>query len=117
MNVISYINRRTSAQVYIPEIDNRSELFSCVKAERKVFGEYFNAIKAHPHIKAPNIYAYFKALHNSVKTLELPQFIACLSVFTQLKLLSFRPDGMVINGGNTSLENSEIYKTIEAWQK
>ena len=117
INVISYINRRTSAQVYIPEIDNRSELFSCVKAERKVFGEYFNAIKAHPHIKAPNIYAYFKALHNSVKTLELPQFIACLSVFTQLKLLSFRPDGMVINGGNTSLENSEIYKTIEAWQK
>lgn len=117
MNVISYINRRTNARVYIPELDNRGELFSCVKAERQIFGEYFNAIKAHLHIKAPNVYAYFKALHNSVKTIELPQFIACLSVFTQLKLLTFRPDGITIHGGNTSLENSEIYKTIEAWQQ
>ncbi|MCH5165258.1 MAG: single-stranded-DNA-specific exonuclease RecJ [Clostridiales bacterium] len=117
-NVIAYINRRTDATVYIPKVDNRSELFSCVKSDRKIFGEYFNAMKAHANIKTPNIYAYFKALHSRVKTVELPQFIACLSVFTQLKLLSFKPDGgITVHGGNTSLENSEIYNTIEAWQK
>lgn len=117
-NVIGYINRRSNAAVYIPDIDTRSELFSCVKADRKVFGEYFNAIKSQPNIKAPNVYAYYKALHSNNRALELPQFVACLSVFTQLDLVSFRPDsGIAIKSGSTSLENSEIYKTIEAWQK
>lgn len=117
MNVIGYINGRTDATVYIPEYDNRAELFSCVKSDRKIFGEYYNAIKGHCTIKAPNVYAYFKALHSRVKNIELPQFIACLSVFTQLKLLSFRPDnGITIFNANNALENSDIYKTIEAWQ-
>ncbi|MDE6028929.1 MAG: single-stranded-DNA-specific exonuclease RecJ [Clostridiales bacterium] len=117
LNVVGYINGRTDAEVYIPEHDNRAELFDCVKSDRKVFGEYYNAIKGHSTIKAPNVYAYFKALCARVKSLELPQFIACLSVFTQLKLLSFRPDnGVAIFNANNPLENSDIYKTIEAWQ-
>ncbi|MBD5131732.1 MAG: single-stranded-DNA-specific exonuclease RecJ [Clostridiales bacterium] len=116
-NVIGFINRRSPATVYIPKTDNRSALFNSVKSDRKVFGEYFNAIKGHANIKAPNIYAYFKTLHSRINTLELPQFIACLSVFTQLKLISFKPDvGMAIGNASTSLENSEIYRTIEAWQ-
>ncbi|MDE6200898.1 MAG: single-stranded-DNA-specific exonuclease RecJ [Clostridiales bacterium] len=117
MNVIGYINGRTNAAVYIPEQDNRAELFSCVKSDRKIFGEYYNTIKGHSTIKAPNVYAYFKALHARVKNIELPQFIACLSVFTQLKLLSFRPDnGITLFNVSNALENSDIYKTIEAWQ-
>ncbi|MDE5593313.1 MAG: hypothetical protein K2I75_05205 [Clostridiales bacterium] len=117
LNVIGYINSRTNATVYIPEQDNRAELFSCVKADRKIFGEYYNAIKGHSTIKAPNVYAYFKALYSRVKNIELPQFIACLSVFTQLKLLSFRPDnGITIFNVSNALENSDIYRTIEAWQ-
>lgn len=116
--VIGYINSRTNATVYVPSVDNRAQLFDCVKADRKIFGEYYNAIKANSNIQAPNIYAYFKALHARVKTLELPQFVACLSVFTQLKLVRFCPDkGITIFSGNNLLENSEIYKTIEAWQK
>ena len=41
MNVISYINRRTSAQVYIPEIDNRSELFFVRQSRAKSFRRVF----------------------------------------------------------------------------
>lgn len=118
LNAIAYINGRTKAKVYIPKTDNRKELFSCVKADRKVFGEYFNVMKSLTTIKVPNVYAYFKALHAKAKTLELPQFIACLSVFTQLKLVTFKPNiGIEISNNNTSLDNSVIYKTIEAWQK
>lgn len=117
-NVIGYINRRTSATVYIPVTDNRAQLFSCVKSDRKVFGEYYNAIKACAKTKAPNVFALFKAIHATYNSLEMPQFITCLSVFAQLNLIVFRPDvGITINGGNSALENSEIYKTIEAWQK
>lgn len=117
-SVIGYINRRTSATVYIPEKDNRSEIFSCVKSDRRTFGEYFNAIKAHTKIKAPNLFAYFKALHAKSSALTLPQFVACLSVFTQLKLVKFMPDSeIIISNTNTSLDNSEIYRTIEAWQR
>ncbi len=116
-NVIGYINKRTTATVFIPKENNLPELFKCVKSDRKIFGEYYNAIKSHTNIKAPNVFAYFKSLHAIVKTLELPQFIACLSVFMQLKLLSFKPnDGITVSSGNSSLENSEIYKHIEAWQ-
>lgn len=117
-NVISYINGRTDAAVYIPDIDNRSDLFDCVKADRKIFGEYFNVIKANSALKAANIYAYFKELHARCKTIELPQFVACMSVFSQLKLVAFRPNvGIAISGDSTSLENSEIYRIIEGWQK
>ena len=116
-NVIGYINRRTDATVYVPNTDNRNSVFGCVKADRKVFGEYYNAIKSHVDIKAPNVYAYFKALHAHVKTLELPQFVACLSVFTQLGLVSFKPDrGVTIFNAESALENSDAYRNIEAWQ-
>lgn len=117
LNVIGYLNSRTDAEIYIPNHDNRNQLFDCVRSDRKIFGDYYNAIKGHANIKAPNIYAFFKALHARVKNIELPQFIACLSVFTQLKLMSFRPDkGVVLFEGNSPLNNSEIFRTIEAWQ-
>lgn len=117
LNVIGYINRRTDATVYIPNKDNRSELFSCVKSDRNVFGRYFKALKANAGIKAPNIYAFYKALHLRDKTLELPQLIACLSVFTQLNLLSFKPDqGIAVKQNNNALQNSAVYRTIEDWQ-
>ena len=117
-NVLGFLNRRTKAKIYIPSVDNRAELFSCVKSDRSVFGAYFNAIKAGGNIKAPNVYAYYKALHAKNKALELPQFIACLSVFTQLGLVTFRADTEVkINNVSNALENSAIYRTIEAWQR
>ncbi len=116
-NVISFINRRTKAKVYIPSVDNRGEVFSCVKADRAVFGKYFNAIRKNASIKAPNVYALFKMLYARDKALELPQFIACLSVFTQLELLSFVPNNCIkIMPNVAELDHSEIYKTIEGWQ-
>lgn len=117
LNVVGFINRKTDATVYIPKADNRPEIFKCVKSDRSVFGMYFKAIKANAGIKAPNVYAYFKALHQRDKSVELPQFIACLSVFTQLNLVSFKPDaGITIKNNNNALLNSAVYRTIEAWQ-
>ncbi len=116
--VIGFINRHTDAKVYIPKSDNRSDIFSCVSADRAVFGTYYNAIKSNANIKAPNVYAYFKALRARVKALELPQFIVCLSVFTQLGLMKFRPnEGVTVGSGVSNLENSAIYATVKAWQK
>lgn len=118
LSVIGFLNRRTQADVYIPIVDNRKTLFSCVKSDRAVFGAYFNAIKAGGAVKAPNVFAYYKALRMRDKTLELPQFVACLSVFSQLGLVSFRADTEVkISNVSNSLENSSIYKTIESWQQ
>ena len=116
--IIGYINRHTDAKVYVPEVDNRSEMFSGITSDRSVFGAYYNAIKSNANIKAPNVYAYFKAIRSRVKTLELPQFIVCLSVFTQLGLLKFRPNGGVaVSSASSNLDNSEIYETVKAWQK
>ncbi len=115
--VIAYINRHTDATVYVPKDDNRHELFSGVSAERAVFGKYFNAIKSNPNIKAANIYAYFKALRMHDNTIELPQFVACLSVFIQLGLMIYSRDGRItVTGKTNDLTNSAIYGIIEAWQ-
>ena len=117
LNVIGYINRRTNAAVYVPKTDNRKEMFACVKSDRAVFGHYFKALKANAGIKAPNIYAFYKALHLRDKSLELPQLIACLSVFTQLNLLSFKANcGITVKQNNNALQNSAVYRTIEDWQ-
>ena len=116
-NAVSYINRRTAAEVFLPMNDNRHEMFSCVKSDRAIFGRYFKAIKSNAKLAAPNIFAYFKLLHARDKTLELPQFIACFSVFSQLKLLEFKPNvGVTVTNRSNPLENSTIYKTIEGWQ-
>lgn len=116
--VIGYINRRSHADVYIPKIDSRAEMFDCIRADRALFGSYYTAIKSNADIKAPNVYAYFKALKSRVKTLELPQFIVCLSVFVQLGFMVFGGErGIIIKNNSGGLENSSIYRTIEAWHK
>ena len=118
MSVIGFINRHTDAQVYIPKSDNRSEMFSSIRAERQLFGKYFNAIKANANIKAPNVYAYFKTLRMRDKSLDLPQFIVCLSVFIQLGLMNFAGEnGIIFKNSSCELENSSIYRTVEAWHK
>lgn len=118
LSVVGYINRRTAAEVYLPEVDNRKDVLSCVKAGRELFGRYFKALKTNAGIREPNINAFYKTLFTRDKTIEFPQFIACLSVFTQLKLLCFKPNvGIVLNANpNAALEQSSIYKEIEAWQ-
>ncbi|MCH5350384.1 MAG: single-stranded-DNA-specific exonuclease C-terminal domain-containing protein, partial [Clostridiales bacterium] len=116
--VISYLNRRTKADIYVPKVDNRPSIFSSISSDRQIFGKYFNAIKANGNIKAPNVFSYFKSLINKDKSLNLPQFIACLSVFTELKLLTFVPNtGMKFNSVKSDLDRSSVYKVIEGWQK
>lgn len=117
-DVVGFINRHTNAEVYVPKIDNRGEVFSDIKSDRRVFGKYYSLIKAGAQIKAANVNDYFKQLQRGQNgDITLPQFIACLSVFTQLQLLSFKPNaGVTIRPGNNPLENSSIYRTIESWQ-
>lgn len=117
-NVLSYIRRRTDAEIFVPAIDNRNELFSCVKTDRTLFGAYYKAIKTNCNTKASNIYALYKALVGKERSLELPQFIACFSVFSQLGLLAFRPNvGIEIKPGAVMLDDSEIYRAICSWQR
>lgn len=117
-NVISFINRKTNATVYVPKVDNRSDVFSNVSADRSVFGKYYNAIKSNCNVKAPNVFSFFKSIVQKDKSLALPQFIACLSVFTELKLMSFSPNnGVVINPITSELDKSSVYKVIEGWQQ
>ena len=44
-------------------------------ADRAVFGTYYNAIKSNANIKAPNVYAYFKALRARVNLRNCPSCI------------------------------------------
>lgn len=118
LDVVCYINRHTNADVYIPSVDNRGEVFADVKSDRKIFGYYYSLIKSGAKIKAPNVNEFFKLIKRGQgETLKFPQFIACLSVFTQLRLLTFKPNaGVILYPGNNPLENSTIYRTIESWQ-
>ncbi len=115
---VCYINRRSKAKVYVPETDNRADVFSCVKSDRAVFGKYYNAIKsAAGSVRGQNVYAYFKALRLKCSDLELPQFVACLSVFVQLGLMTFSGGTVAVKPVSSDLERSTVYKNIEAWQK
>ncbi len=115
---VCYINRRSKAKVYVPETDNRADVFSCVKSDRAVFGKYYNAIKsAAGSVRGQNVYAYFKALRLKCGDLELPQFVACLSVFVQLGLMTFSGGTVAVKPVSSDLERSTVYKNIEAWQK
>jgi single-stranded-DNA-specific exonuclease len=121
-NFIAHINKNTDAQIFVSSINFNKHYFK-ISLKREVFGIYFNALKhaARQKITAINLYFYFdqlKSLNKHITNFNYPQFLACLNVFLELKILeevkSQYSYSLKFNKNiKSSLENSQFYNELK----
>ncbi|MDR2201916.1 MAG: single-stranded-DNA-specific exonuclease RecJ [Clostridiales bacterium] len=91
-NIISYINGRTTARVYVPAQNNEREFTAGLDMSRDTFGRYYKAVQDNLNIRAQDVFGFFKTLSSREPGLDLRQFMACFTVFCELGYFAPRRD-------------------------
>lgn len=114
LNLVSFINKSTKAEIFIPKCDNRLDFFQCIDLSREIFGKYYDIIRRNSDINAQDIFNYYNILSSRNNEIKLKQFIVCVMVFFELGIItignifSLKIDKNVKN----ELTNSNIYRMI-----
>lgn len=114
-SLISYINTKTKAKVYVPKKDNTKDFYNGISTSREVFGKYYEVFVAEKEFTSNNVFSYFSGVKSRHASIDASQFIVCLLVFAELKLIKINSNrfGVSINRGSKSeLTNSEIYNKL-----
>lgn len=112
--VISYINSRSRAEVYIPTGGASGHFFAGVTDDRAVFAKYYNAIVSCPDISSANAAVYYKRLSARYKDLSACQFAVCTAVFEQLGFIKIGSDRLEVYADvKRQLSESEIYNKLQ----
>jgi single-stranded-DNA-specific exonuclease len=115
--VVSYINSRTKAEVFVPQ-NGSGEVFQGISTDRRIFGNVFLNLKK-VQTSQPTVFDFYHKMPK--KEYSLPQFIVCLAVFMQLGLVEVKKTDKITLKINetekTQLENSEIYNMINKFQQ
>lgn len=114
-NLISYLNKRTSAKIYLPKENNFNEFVSHINTSRECFIGYYKLISRNTH-SANSIFSYYKNLkHSADFAINLPQFVACLVVFIDLGIIQVEKERFsinVVNNVKVNLTDSDIYNSL-----
>ena len=111
--IISYLNGKTKATIYVPSFSNDNLQLSC---DREVFARYFDLLKRSQQLKASSVSALFKQLSKTENDLSYKQFEFCVNVFKELGIISLQnaPFSLIINKGvRADLSTSSLYKFVE----
>ncbi len=111
--IISYLNAKTKATIYVPSISKDTLQLSC---DREVFARYFDLFRRSQQIKVSGVPALFKQLLKTENDLSYKQFEFCLNVFEELGIISLQktPFSLIINKGiRADLSSSILYKFVE----
>ena len=113
--VISFINSKSEAEVFVPAESNEKEIFAGLDVSRETFGRYFDILRRNSDISAQNIFSFFRVLASRVDNINVAQFVFCVTVFNELKFLKIKRDvfGIEINHGvKAELKNSYAYSRV-----
>ncbi len=88
--VVSYINSKTSAEVFVPKGSNVKELFDGLDVSRETFGRYFEILRRNADLSAQNIFSYFRLLSSRADNINVAQFVFCVTVFNELKFFEIK---------------------------
>ncbi|MCL2556557.1 MAG: single-stranded-DNA-specific exonuclease RecJ [Firmicutes bacterium] len=113
--VISFIKKRTNAQIFIPLVDNFRQLISGVDLSKDMLRTYFRLIKSSSGILSNSLQDYFNKLRLK-EDICLKQFILSLTIFIDLNLLNINKEkGFSISTNDETkveLEQSKIYRQL-----
>ncbi len=111
--VISFLNSKTNARIYVPKISNQSLMLCC---DREMFANYFEAIKANQNVTAASLNGFFKTIAKTNDNLDYKQFVFCVRVFEELGIISLHksPFQLIINRGiKAELSKSQLYSYVK----
>lgn len=120
LGYISALNKATKSAIYIPHKTTLNcSLLREISMDRKVFGEYFKALKfAHENdISAPTTDQLFDKIVNACKRkLSYLQFMICWEVFKELGIIEIENETKIINISmdKKSLDASLFYNRLNA---
>ena len=120
LDYISALNQTTKSAIYIPhKTPFSTTFFREISVERKVFGEYFKALKfAYDNqISAQSVYQFYqKVVNASRRKLSYLQFMICLTIFKQLNIIKTDNDLKIIDISmdKKDLSESAFYNKLSA---
>ncbi len=112
--VISYINDRTDANVYVLNKDFKADILDGLKTERDSFVRAYSILQNCPQGK-DNFFSVYKQFVDD-GIISYKQLMLCLIVFEQLKILDVDWQDFCVcpvQGVKKDLSESKILKTIE----
>jgi len=113
--VVSFINKRTNAQVFVPKINNLNRLLTGLDLSKSALGSCFRLIKASSAVLATSLMDYFNKILLKEK-ISLKQFVVALTIFMDLKLVNINKEkGFMITANDETrvcLEDSKIYQDL-----
>lgn len=83
-SVISYINSKTNAQVFVLGGKNNADN---VSLERGVFAEYYECIRRIDGVEFTNFFTCFKKIKSIMSDINVQQFAVCVAIFEEMGIL------------------------------
>ena len=83
-NVISYINSRTNAEVYVLD---RKNVADNVELDRAVFAKYYESIRKVDGIEFTNFFTCFKRIKSTMSDINVQQLAVCVAIFEEMGIL------------------------------
>ena len=114
--LISFINKRSMATIYVPNISNELDFIAGLNTSREALLATYGIIKANSDLSSYSIFNYFKLLNSRASTITPSDFVYALAVFNELGLIKVNGDPFKITvqtGVKCDLEQSSIFNYIK----
>jgi len=111
-----YINSRTSAKIFVPDVNNEKEILSAVSLERTSLIRYYELFKLNSYKTAISIFKFFSELKKNNPDIDIVNTVVSLLIFKELRLLDIdNTNGFkisILNNTKVELDKSNIFNYI-----
>lgn len=83
-NVISYINSKTKAEIFVL---NRKNVADNISLERSVFATYYEVIRKFSGVEFTNFFTCFKKIKSIMSDINVQQLAVCVAIFEEMGIL------------------------------
>lgn len=111
-NVISYINSKSKAKVYVLDVFNTAD---DVSLEREVFAKYYDAVRKVVGIEFANFFTCYKKIRSLTPTVSAHQLALCIAIFEEIGILSVKRSPFrlqIIPSAKVDLSSSKIFRLL-----
>ena len=111
--LISQLNKRTKATIYLPKLDNSKEFFTSLDLSRENLLKVYGLLSKNTEFSAPSAIDLFQQLSKKDSSLCPRVYILALSIFYELGFISISTDPFsvsIIKGTKRELCESEVYR-------
>jgi len=121
LGLVSLINKKTEAIVYLPKISNELEFLKGIDVSKESMRNCYEAIRLYGNLSSYSLFSYLRLLKQRIENLDFRTFVFAIAVFNELELIKIHPSPFKLSaifGAKGELENSSIYnyakKLLEA---